>query len=143
MVSSEEKDIKDVERQDDNRRGSRVGGPLRGSTVLNDDNSSTVSVGKQIELEAGNSIKYRSCSWQKVRSPARILPSSSEQRGDRTERSLDCRSSVQRVYMPRYYVLPLLVLGARSGSWSYSYRGRRGYRSIHELDNLAILSSAP
>lgn len=23
-------------------------------------------VGKQIELEAGNSIKYRTCSWQKV-----------------------------------------------------------------------------
>ena len=25
-----------------------------------------VSVGKQIELEAGNAIKYRTCSWQKV-----------------------------------------------------------------------------
>jgi hypothetical protein len=25
-----------------------------------------LSIGKQIELEAGNAIKYRTCSWQKV-----------------------------------------------------------------------------
>lgn len=31
-----------------------------------DDSSSTLSVGKQIELEADNAIKYRTCSWQKV-----------------------------------------------------------------------------
>ena len=30
----------------------------------NDD--STLSVGEQLELEATNSIKYRTCSWQKV-----------------------------------------------------------------------------
>lgn len=26
----------------------------------------TETIGRQIELEAGNSIKYRTCSWQKV-----------------------------------------------------------------------------
>ena len=26
----------------------------------------SVSVGKQMELEAGNAIKYRTCSWRKV-----------------------------------------------------------------------------
>lgn len=30
------------------------------------DSDSTLSVGKQLELEATNSIKYRTCSWQKV-----------------------------------------------------------------------------
>lgn len=28
--------------------------------------SESGDVGRQIELEAGNSIKYRTCSWQKV-----------------------------------------------------------------------------
>jgi hypothetical protein len=32
------------------------------------DTDSTVSIGQQIELEKGNSIQYRTCSWQKVRS---------------------------------------------------------------------------
>ena len=52
-------DVYDPENQnaDGRRRLSRVG----------DDNSSTLSVGKQIELEADNAIKYRTCSWQKVR----------------------------------------------------------------------------
>lgn len=30
------------------------------------DQESQLSVGKQLELEANNSIKYRTCSWQKV-----------------------------------------------------------------------------
>lgn len=29
--------------------------------------SDTDDIGRQIEMEAGNSIKYRTCSWQKVR----------------------------------------------------------------------------
>jgi hypothetical protein len=51
---------------DDDRRPSRVGGALRGSTV--EDDLSVMSVGKQMELEANNAIKYRTCSWQKVSS---------------------------------------------------------------------------
>ena len=35
--------------------------------LLTDSDSDTdLSVGKQLELEATNSIKYRTCSWQKV-----------------------------------------------------------------------------
>jgi hypothetical protein len=30
------------------------------------DDSSGMSVGKQMEMEAGNAIKYRTCSWPKV-----------------------------------------------------------------------------
>ena len=57
----------DVEKQTGNsRRGSRIGGPITGLPLDSDDEASTMSVGKQMELEASNDIKYRSCSWQKV-----------------------------------------------------------------------------
>lgn len=43
------------------RKLSRVGG-----VGIITDSDSQLSVGKQLELEASNSIKYRTCSWQKV-----------------------------------------------------------------------------
>lgn len=36
------------------------------SGVIGDPDSASVTVGKQLELESTNSIKYRTCSWQKV-----------------------------------------------------------------------------
>ncbi|MCJ1360138.1 MAG: hypothetical protein MMC33_010141 [Icmadophila ericetorum] len=48
----------DVEKQ--GRKMSRVGDPLTS------DSDSGLSVGKQMELEATNSIKYRTCSWPKT-----------------------------------------------------------------------------
>lgn len=39
---------------------------LSHSHVAVDSSSTTESVGRQIELEAENGIKYRTCSWQKV-----------------------------------------------------------------------------
>ena len=50
----------DVEK--DGHKGS-VGRRLRGSIV---DEDAMISVSKQMELEAGNAIRYRTCSWQKV-----------------------------------------------------------------------------
>ena len=47
------------------RRTSRIGGPVGRKLSIGD--PETDSVGKQMELEASNSIKYRTCSWQKVR----------------------------------------------------------------------------
>lgn len=44
------------------RRPSRIA-PVRTGSVA----ESRVSIGKQLELEADNAIKYRTCSWQKVR----------------------------------------------------------------------------
>lgn len=43
--------------------------PITGNTGVDDDSSTDndVAIGKQMELEAGNAIKYRTCSWQKVR----------------------------------------------------------------------------
>lgn len=46
------------------RRGSRLEGPARPDMDSSDEQS--ISVGKQIELEAGNAIQYRTCSWQKT-----------------------------------------------------------------------------
>ena len=53
------------------RRGSRIDKPKVGNSLanINGDGISQegVSVGKQMELEEGNAIKYRTCSWPKVR----------------------------------------------------------------------------
>jgi hypothetical protein len=40
------------------------------------DEDASISIGKQIALEADNAIQYRTCSWQKVRSafPASLHP---------------------------------------------------------------------
>lgn len=44
------------------RKMSRVAGVMGGES----DQDSQLGVGKQLELEATNAIKYRTCSWQKV-----------------------------------------------------------------------------
>lgn len=53
----------------DDKRDVELGGvdrPKRRS-ITADDTSEDISVGKQMEMEADNAIKYRTCSWQKVR----------------------------------------------------------------------------
>ena len=44
------------------RKMSRIAGVMGGES----DQDSQLGVGKQLELEATNSIKYRTCSWQKA-----------------------------------------------------------------------------
>ena len=56
------KDYYDSDEHFQGRRPSRIA-PVRSGSVA----ESRVSVGKQLELEADNAIKYRTCSWQKVR----------------------------------------------------------------------------
>ena len=53
----------DPENPEGGRRASRVAGVARQNMT---DSDSDLTVGKQMELEAGNAIKYRTCSWQKV-----------------------------------------------------------------------------
>lgn len=48
------------------RKMSRVAGPVSGGIVGDSDSDSALTIGKQLELEANNAIKYRSCSWKKV-----------------------------------------------------------------------------
>lgn len=59
------------------RKMSRIGPPLSQSIpaksasvpeLTGDDASDpSIAIGKQIEMEAGNAIRYRTCSWQKLR----------------------------------------------------------------------------
>jgi hypothetical protein len=58
--------------EEDKRKLSRVAAP---GAPGYDDDSSSIDVGKQIELESMNSIKYRTCSWQKVRFRISFHPS--------------------------------------------------------------------
>jgi hypothetical protein len=58
----------DVETQAESQRSSQVA-PFHAGQHAKD----KISVGKQVELEAENAIKYRTCSWQKVRL-AQCLP---------------------------------------------------------------------
>ena len=56
----------DVEKnQERTRKMSRLGGP-KAIGITDTDDDSVMSVGKQMEMEASNAIKYRTCSWQKV-----------------------------------------------------------------------------
>lgn len=49
----------------DKPRTKSIAGVTKGAT--SDDNSDvSISVGKQMEMEAGNAIRYRTCSWQKT-----------------------------------------------------------------------------
>lgn len=44
-----------------------ISGNLSGRRSTDDgDSEASITVGKQMELEAGNAIKYRTCSWPKV-----------------------------------------------------------------------------
>lgn len=47
------------------RKMSRIGGS-KAIGVGDSDSGSVVSVGKQMEMEASNAIKYRTCSWPKT-----------------------------------------------------------------------------
>ena len=66
----------DPERQGGPRKMSRIDKPISKSISGSVDgrrrsadespDSADITVGKQLELEAGNAIQYRTCSWQKV-----------------------------------------------------------------------------
>jgi hypothetical protein len=43
-----------------------LGGREKSDTRADDSSDNSFSVGKQMELEADNAIKYRTCSWQKT-----------------------------------------------------------------------------
>lgn len=53
--------LKDLDLEDQDRRHSHH------HVTAIDSSSTSESVGRQIEMESENTIKYRTCSWQKVR----------------------------------------------------------------------------
>jgi len=44
----------------------RIEAPSRRDMAGDDSSDSSITVGKQMEMEAENAIKYRTCSWPKV-----------------------------------------------------------------------------
>ena len=59
--SEQDPKLKDFDVEGQGRRDSRH------HVTAIDGSSTTESVGRQIEMESENTIKYRTCSWQKVR----------------------------------------------------------------------------
>ena len=60
----------DAEKQEGSRRMSRIDRPIAQPIVAGGESDDLevlqTSVGKQMELEQDNAIKYRTCSWPKV-----------------------------------------------------------------------------
>jgi hypothetical protein len=55
-----------LETDHENQGGRRMSRIDKKDPNVDYDDSSGLSVGQQIEMEKGNAIKYRSCSWRKV-----------------------------------------------------------------------------
>jgi hypothetical protein len=110
------------------RKMSRIGPPPRNSSIVpvSDDNSVVDEYGKLVEMEAGDAIKYRTCSWQKV---GYILPSS--MRSVLLTFSADCCPTLLRVHLFGHHVFPLLVLGSWSRAWPHLDRGSSRIRALH------------
>lgn len=130
---------KDVEAgADGQRKMSRIGRPTTksiaaGQTGLDSDSDASISVGKQMELEAGNAIKYRTCSWQKVSCAWSIEACLRDREQDESsaDGALDCSSALFRVHLPSHHVISLLLFCPRPGSWPYLDRRGRWNRSLH------------
>lgn len=58
--SSDERKVTQPEKAYDAEAG------LGGRSGVRDSSDESFTIGKQIEMEAGNAIKYRTCSWPKV-----------------------------------------------------------------------------
>jgi hypothetical protein len=58
--SEQDPKLKDFDIEGQGRRGSQ-------HVAAIDSSSTTESIGRQIDMESENTIKYRTCSWQKVR----------------------------------------------------------------------------
>jgi hypothetical protein len=67
----------DRNNSNDDKKDVELGGlgTSNGHDAAADDSDQSISVGKQMEMEADNAIKYRTCSWQKV-CFVRFVPSS-------------------------------------------------------------------
>ena len=46
--------------------GASIAGMHQGRGSVDENMEPDVAIGKQVEMEEGNAIKYRTCSWQKV-----------------------------------------------------------------------------
>lgn len=100
------------------------------------DTDSATTVGKQMEMEAGNSIKYRTCSWPKV-----IYSTLREKR--RANTFIDSRSPVFRVHLSGHHVIPILLLCPWSCAWLDPHRRGRWNCPLYFTHYLVSYGSFP
>jgi hypothetical protein len=84
--------------------GPRIGPVITGQSSDSDtDDSSSAILGKQLALEEGCAIQYRTCSWQKVRILYSTFLTSThlaQNAAPNLPFALDCGSAILRVYLP-------------------------------------------
>ena len=104
---------------------------------LSDESSDLDVVNHQIELEKGNEIQFRTCSWQKVVGMSIV-------RSQVSYRScLDSSITLFRVHMSRDYVLPVFIFRAGNGSWCPCNYWGRCNGPVYIARSLAFLPSTP
>lgn len=98
---------------------------------VDDSSDASITVGKQMEMEAENAIKYRTCSWQKVCCGPNVLLRTFCANG-----ATDCRTVVLRVHLSGNHVVPMVLLGSRPSPRSHIDRRDSFSGSLHVLDHL-------
>lgn len=96
--------------------GPRIGPVLHSVAIpSSDSDDSIVTPERQHELEKGNAIQYRTCSWQKVWSiPITNCHMESQETNHQAK---DCRPALFRVHLPGHHELPVVIQCLGSGSW--------------------------
>jgi len=109
---------------------------LGGPSASRDNSDASLAVGKQIAMEAGNDIRYRTCSWPKVRTA-----------GKRAKYMLiaskDGRAAVRRVHLFGYHVFPMVLLDPWSCPGPHPDRRRCRIGALYLLDHLGVLLAPP
>lgn len=96
--------------------GPRIGPVLQSVFIASSDsNDSLVSPERQHELEKGNAIQYRTCSWQKVCSSSTTDCNHQELPTD--HQAEDCRAALFRVHLLGYHELSVVIQCLGSCSW--------------------------
>lgn len=112
----------------DSAVGGRIGpvlGHLAGYDFGSDDSGSDI-LGKQLEMEAGDAIQYRTCSWQKV-----SFQLFSMRVWENSNNYQDCSFTLLRVHLSSYHVLPIQLFSTWAVSRSSLDRGGCRSRPIH------------
>ena len=122
------------------RKMSRIDVPITGSISAMkegrdsiDATGAGVSIGQQMEAEAGNAIKYRTCSWQKVWPAATFVPNSL---CIQLTLRVDCISTFLRVHLSGYHVFPLVIFHPGPCTWNHLDCRSGRLRPVHIIDCL-------
>jgi hypothetical protein len=96
---------------------------------MDDSSDQSITVGKQMELEAENAIKYRTCSWPKVCRGGR-------DRMSNTNLWIDRRAPLLRVHLSGHHVLSMVILNSWPSTRSNLDRSHCRTGSLYVVDHL-------